>query len=787
MPGHIRKYGRRTARQDSFVARCFAASSSPTKQELEPSNSKFELSPAQSTRSKSLYCEKSVDPSDDVFQPTVSQSSEVEPLLELVENLGIREDREDIPSRLPQLNSNSCGDVGNAENDSVLRDVDGNACPARIDPNEALKGAEGTKRKAPKGRKLKTEGGRAQRNQEKIRDQHDIKELCSPTLFLVDRAGSTKRNLPRMTSPGLSQKKNYQNSTQEQAIPTPPISPTPAQSCARRTRAAHAAVPSTLQKHASTSPPLDILAYHARPLLDLCNDTWSRASPTPFASWASYISEHLRITKIAEASYAEVYRLSVKNFTSTTLTTNDESVLKIIPLKPPSELVTTLTKPQRSRVESTMSTVRDVAAEVTLLQHMSTVPGFANFRDVKVMVGRPPGEIVSGWRDWDKKNREVMGEGSEFVDPGKKGSYAESQLWAVVEMQDAGRDLEGWCESQEYAASDSGEEAGASVEDDYQATDERIKAFRKVWGIWDVFWGVVLSLAKGEEWAGFEHRDLHLGNICVRFPPASSQPPKFAIDVTKNLNFTGVETTLIDYTLSRANLSRRDQSSTHSSDATAGDCNSNSNSNTEATTVGFSSHDDSAQDIAFHDLSLDPEIFAGDGADDYQYDIYRHMRGAVLFSDSNITDVPKQPRGNGKKRNNNHKTVQVAEQGQDETCKWREYHPLTNLVWLHFVLYKLTELLLVEWPSSSSGSASSSRRNGRGGGKRRTPVSEEEERERMVREKALELEGRLLELRDGILDLEMMKKRSEGVSSAAELVMWAVERAWFAEGDVLDA
>ena len=277
-----------------------------------------------------------------------------------------------------------------------------------------------------------------------------------------------------------------------------------------------------------------------------------------------------------------------------------------------------------------------------------------------------------------------------------------------------------------------------------------------------------------------QHRDLHLGNICIRFPPASSQTDEFTIDMTKNINFTGVETTLIDYTLSRADLARHDQSSTSSSDARSDEC--GSTNSTEAPVVEANAHHN-AEDIAFHDLSLDADVFAGDGADDYQYDIYRHMRGAVLFSDPNITEETPKPGRDSKKKGKKQVTLDL----QNETSKWREYHPLTNLVWLHFVLYKLTELLLVEWPSSTACASSSSGKNGRRGGKRRGPAPQEEEQQIEERNKALELEGRLLELRDGVLDLERMKEGPEGVGSAAELVVWAVGRGWFGEDDVLDA
>lgn len=99
---------------------------------------------------------------------------------------------------------------------------------------------------------------------------------------------------------------------------------------------------------------------------------------------------------------------------------------------------------------------------------MTPVPGFTNFRDVRVVQGRPPAPLVDAWRAFDRDVRR-----SEFPDPGKRSSYPDTQLWAVVEMQDAGVDLE-------------------------------TRVVRDVWEAWDAFWGIASALAKGEEYAEYE-------------------------------------------------------------------------------------------------------------------------------------------------------------------------------------------------------------------------------------------------------------------------------------------
>lgn len=197
------------------------------------------------------------------------------------------------------------------------------------------------------------------------------------------------------------------------------------------------------------------------------------------------------------------------------------------------------------------------------------------------------------------------------------------------------------------------------------------------------------------------------------------------MDTNRTFGFTGLETTLIDYTISRADMVSHSRST------------------------------------AFYDLSKDSAIFEGNGEDDYQYDIYRYMRAAVLHGD------PMAPARPGtRQRGRRGRPPAVA---QDSKSPWKEHHPLTNLVWLHFLLYKLTEQL-VEWPSSCTSPAYAPGR----------------EKARRVGEKALELENRLHEL-TGLLDLHEMKNRKEtmGLESAKDLVGWAVEEGWLSEAEAL--
>lgn len=93
-----------------------------------------------------------------------------------------------------------------------------------------------------------------------------------------------------------------------------------------------------------------------------------------------------------------------------------------------------------------------------------------------------------------------------------------------------------------------------------------------------------------------QHRDLHLGNICVRStrPEGDVEAPEIR-DVNRKLGYTGIETTVIDYTLSRAEM---------------GD-------------TANASDGEAEEPIAYLDLEEDQSLFQGDGAVEYQYDMYR--------------------------------------------------------------------------------------------------------------------------------------------------------------------
>jgi len=165
--------------------------------------------------------------------------------------------------------------------------------------------------------------------------------------------------------------------------------------------------------------------------------------------------------------------------------------------------------------------------------------------------------------------------------------------------------------------------------------------------------------------------------------------------------------------------------------------------------------------IAYFDLSKDPTIFEGDGNEDYQYDMYRHMRAAALCGDP-MTDINLGLNVTGassKKGSKMKSNARKAEIEDDNVSKdvWKCHHSITNLVWLHFILYKMVEQIEI-WPSY------------------------EQNPHYQMWEHAVELEKRL-DVLQGVLDLEGMREAE--VRSAVQLVEWAAKEGWLDESDVV--
>ncbi|KAE9987428.1 hypothetical protein EG328_002784 [Venturia inaequalis] len=428
---------------------------------------------------------------------------------------------------------------------------------------------------------------------------------------------------------------------------------------------------------------------HIVPLISLTN---AQTLPILFHDWWTEFAPHLNVSKIAEASYGEVYRLKLLA-PIPDLTSTGESVLKVMVVKPDpgTEDKTKKKSMAQEEREERMSEMASVESEVKLLRRMAEVPGFTNFRALHVLKGRPPQPFVDTWKEWNAGRK--RGDKSVFPDPSKRPSYSDDTIWAVIEMQDAGTDI-----------------------DQLQNKGGLTTVFEA----WDVFWQVVIAIAKGEVYSEFEHRDLHCGNVCVRNRVSASQDGRDASK--RKLGFTNLETTIIDYTLSRAELPRTDHPASLSK-----------STNSRRSSVDS---DDDEKEIAYLDLtnaSLE-YLFKADATSDYQYEVYRHMRQALYFSD------PSKPfKGNEKKALSSGRT-------------WKGFHPQTNAVWLWWILHKLLEHM--KKPN-------------------KTDV------------KAQELAS-VLRKTERMLDVKERKPRPR-MNSATELIAVALEHGWLDDTDVYNS
>lgn len=247
------------------------------------------------------------------------------------------------------------------------------------------------------------------------------KRARTPRLFSADKAKNGDEIYANVTVTAVKEALESCEPAEENAdTPETPRLPESALSVPESIAAQPKSAAATAQSNIYTEYASSLLSLSSRPL-------------ERFADWSDELSSHFAITKIAEASFGEVYRLSLLR-PHPALDRADESVLKIIALKSPPSTRKKMSKAARKRLEM-MSDPEDVASEVRLMQRMTSIPGYTMFRECCLLQGRPGESFVSAWRNWNEVQKGKGKETSVFPDPGKKASYNDNQLWAVVEMQ----------------------------------------------------------------------------------------------------------------------------------------------------------------------------------------------------------------------------------------------------------------------------------------------------------------------------------------------------------------
>jgi serine/threonine-protein kinase haspin len=331
---------------------------------------------------------------------------------------------------------------------------------------------------------------------------------------------------------------------------------------------------------------------YVRPLFAEANDPSNYDLPT-FSALAKKVVKKFSITKVAEGSFGECYRMTGLK-PSADLRIKEGCIMKILPINE-----------EAHPDSSEWSSVAQLSQEVKIHKVLDSMPGFVRFREVYVVQGKYPPAFLTAFRNF----KATPGNDAQNKDP--EAEFTVSRQFAVFDMSDAGEDLEHLGQP-------------------------------SVFQIFDIFWSTAILLANAENTLEFEHRDLHIGNICFK-----SRSPGGRIDVNPMLNATMTEPpkiklglshlsiTIIDYTMSRATLNHE------------------------------------TGEIAYNSMgTFNFESRGGCPEEKYQHQTYRRMRECVRRAEAAAQN-----------------TTPPAMTEQIET--WSRFVPKTNVVWLIYLLVVL--------------------------------------------------------------------------------------------------
>ncbi|KAL5322366.1 hypothetical protein ACEPPN_010339 [Leptodophora sp. 'Broadleaf-Isolate-01'] len=237
-----------------------------------------------------------------------------------------------------------------------------------------------------------------------------------------------------------------------------------------------------------------------------------RGTPLFICTWPEILPPSAEVEKIAEASFAEVYRVK---------TTAGSSIIKVLQLKIP-------TDPTSSEIETAINAT-DLVSEIRIMNVLTEVPGFVGFKDAHLIKGRFAPSLEEAFYEYIADDGEYEPRETHFPDP---EIFTEESTFLVLELADAGEVLE----------------------------DMPIETIDQVW---DVFLGVCMALSRAEYLCEFEHRDLHENNVCVRQTTNPARKPRTTSkskprDGPIKFGFSDYSITIIDYGLSRAKLENGD-------------------------------------------------------------------------------------------------------------------------------------------------------------------------------------------------------------------------------------
>jgi serine/threonine-protein kinase haspin len=168
-----------------------------------------------------------------------------------------------------------------------------------------------------------------------------------------------------------------------------------------------------------------------------------------------------RIEKIAEASYAEVYRV-----------TNDRgtSIIKVIRLESP---IKPQTKAQEKSglVDEDPHSEGDLAGELRISEWLADIPGFVVYKERYIVQGKATKALLETHQSFQRKAKRKDPDRLQFYPSPSR--YLPDTLFLVVELGDAGNALEDF---------------------ELSSTSQ----------LWDIFLHTAIALARAEDLAGFE-------------------------------------------------------------------------------------------------------------------------------------------------------------------------------------------------------------------------------------------------------------------------------------------
>jgi serine/threonine-protein kinase haspin len=171
------------------------------------------------------------------------------------------------------------------------------------------------------------------------------------------------------------------------------------------------------------------------------------------SGWDELLQGTTSVVKIAEASYAQVYRITAST---------GYSIIKIVQLKVADD-------PESIDCE-TASPVELVISEMKIMNEMTEVPGFVAFKGAHLIQGIPSKQIERARSNFSAQRAKDGEEPSLFPD---SSDYTENSIFLAIELGDAGDVLETF-----------------PITDRHQ--------------FWSILLGVIMALSRAETVAEFE-------------------------------------------------------------------------------------------------------------------------------------------------------------------------------------------------------------------------------------------------------------------------------------------